>query len=94
MFRFSTEARRRFAERMEARKQSDILEGWGQTPAYYKAEWSPNLLDRKGRWDVIMNGCAHICTKPTAREAELEAARLNYERGAYYRPTQYGLDGI
>lgn len=68
--------------------------GWSETPAWYSVQWFPNLLTEGGRWDVMMNNAMHHASFPTMEAAQHEAARMNYQRGAYNRPLMFGMDGV
>jgi hypothetical protein len=89
MFRITPEQRAKWAKREAAYR----AEGWGLTPASWKAEFSAGLLGG-GRWSVVMNNFQHVTDCASQKDAELAAAALNYQHGSYHRPGKLGLDGI
>lgn len=66
---------------------------WGATPARWEAQYRLGLLGR-GWWTVNMNNHTDTGCYDEQASAQLEAARMNYQNGSYYRPTQFGMDGL
>ena len=60
-------------------------------PGFWRAEPRHGLLSGKWRYAVNLNNHTDVAWFDTQREAELDAARRNYEHGSYARPRMLGL---
>lgn len=67
---------------------------WEVAPQKYAAKMTHSRFSGTNIYSVEMNGWVHVSYWPTLDDANVEAARLNYEKNCYELPKKIGLDGV